>query len=225
MARVLVVDGNVRDATELSRMLARAGHETNIAESGGEALLRLANGDYDLLTIEWMLADMTALELTEAIRRRATHNPVHALIISDFADAENKARALESGVDDFVAKSDADLEIVARVNAALRRPPAVVTNWVVRVGPVLIDKMAHKVVVNELEISLAPVEYRLMEFFLENSGRVLDRKYLLEKVWERRGGIGERTVDVHVRRLRAALEPHKCEHLLQTVRGFGYRFG
>jgi two-component system phosphate regulon response regulator PhoB len=96
---------------------------------------------------------------------------------------------------------------------------------VLEVGPIRLDKLGHKVLVGSEEIELAPVEFRLMAYFMENPGRVMARRHLLEQVWRRRNGIGERTVDVHVRRLRAALEPHACDDLLQTVRGFGYRFG
>jgi two-component system phosphate regulon response regulator PhoB len=146
-------------------------------------------------------------------------------MLSGRREASAVAQALDSGVDDYLAKPVREEELLARVNSALRRPAAPSRENVLEVGPIRLDKLCHKVTVGVREIGLAPVEFRLMAYFMENPGRVLARRHLLEQVWRRRGGIGERTVDVHVRRLRAALEPHSCGDLLQTVRGFGYRFG
>jgi two-component system phosphate regulon response regulator PhoB len=140
-------------------------------------------------------------------------------------EASAVAQALDSGVDDYLIKPVREEELVARINAVLRRPAAPGRDSVLEIGPLRLDRVGHKVTVGSREIELAPVEFRLMAYFMENPGRVMARRHLLEHVWRRRNGIGERTVDVHVRRLRAALEPHSCENLLQTVRGFGYRFG
>lgn len=178
-----------------------------------------------MVVTDWMLRDMSGLEFAHYVRKHANGRLSRVVMLSSRNDAGAVAHALDSGVDDYLTKPFREEELVARVNAALRRPAVPSRENVLEVGPVRLDKLSHKVTVGTGELDLAPVEFRLMAYFMENPGRVLARRHLLEHVWRRRNGIGERTVDVHVRRLRAALEPHSCENLLQTVRGFGYRFG
>lgn len=209
----------------MCEQLGAAGHDTLALCDGEQSLAELARGGCSLVLTEWALPDMTGLELARRIRRLPDGRDIRVLMVSARDEPRAIAQALEQGFDDYITKPPRAEEFVARVNAVLRRPPLPAVNGVVRVGPVLLDRAAHKVTVAGHAIELAPVEFRLMAFFLENPGRVLDRQFLLEQVWRRRSGIGERTVDVHVRRLRAALEPHGCQELLQTVRGFGYRFG
>ncbi len=177
-----------------------------------------------MLVTDAMLRDMSGLELAQFVRKHVNGRLTRVLLLSERSDASSVAHALDSGIDDYLAKPVREEELVARVNAALRRPATPSRESILEIGPIRLDKLSHKVTVRTREIDLAPVEFRLMTYFMENPGRVLARRLLLEQVW-RRNGIGERTVDVHVRRLRAALEPHACENLLQTVRGFGYRFG
>jgi len=178
-----------------------------------------------MIVTEWMLRDMSGLELAHYVRKHANGRLTRVVMLSGRSDAGVVAHALDSGIDDYLVKPVREEELVARVNAVLRRPAAPSRESVLEVGPIRLDKLGHKVTVGAGELDLAPVEFRLMAYFMENRGRVLARRHLLEHVWRRRHGIGERTVDVHVRRLRAALEPHACADLLQTVRGFGYRFG
>lgn len=178
-----------------------------------------------MLLTDWMLRDMSGLELASYLRNQPNGRLTRVVILSSGSNGSAIAHALDSGIDDYLTKPVGHEELLARVNAALRRPATPSRENVLAVGPIRLDKLGHRVTVGVREISLAPVEFRLMAYFMENPGRVLARRHLLEQVWQRRGGIGERTVDVHVRRLRAALEPHSCEDLLQTIRGFGYRFG
>jgi len=168
---------------------------------------------------------MSGLELARYVRRHPNGRLARVVMLSGRNEVGAIAHALDGGVDDYLTKPVREEELLARVNAAMRRPAAPSRENVLEVGPIRLDKVGHKVTVGTREIELAPVEFRLMAYFMENPGRVLARRHLLENVWRRRSGIGERTVDVHVRRLRAALEPHSCENLLQTIRGFGYRFG
>jgi two-component system phosphate regulon response regulator PhoB len=141
---------------------------------------------------------------------------------SDIREAVN---ALEFGADDCLAVPFDRAELIARVNACLRRPAAASTRPDLLVaGPVTLDKAVHSLTVNEQSIELAPTEFRLMTFFLENQGRVFSRDELLRRAWSKNIKAGHRTVDVHVRRLRQLLEPFDCDGYIQTVRGFGYRF-
>jgi len=193
--------------------------------TGALALSRLRKTEHDLIVADANLPDMSGRELIDTIRYSAQLAAVRVLIVTGDTDAGEMARTLERGADDYVTKPVMPEELVARVNAALRRPAALAPEGYIKIGPISLAKASHMELVGSEEIRLSPVEFRLMTFFMENPGRVHDRRELLEKVWRRRAGICERTVDVHVRRLRASLEPHKCEHMLKTVRGFGYRFG
>ena len=168
---------------------------------------------------------MTGLDLAQIIKGSLRTRWTRILMVSSSADRPSIAEAVDMGVDDCVPKSCEAEELVARTSLVLRRPSVMPLDSVLKVGPVTLDRIAHKAAVRGIEISLSPAEFRLIRFFMQNPGRVFSRQQLLDMVWRRRNGIGPRTVDVHVRRLRATLEPHHCDHLLQTVRGFGYRFG
>jgi len=225
VTRILLVDGNPDDRQWVCDRLKAVGHEVVCASDATTAVERIEKRSFDMVVTEWMLRDMSGLELAHFVRKHANGRLTRVLMLSGRREASAVAQALDSGVDDYLAKPVREEELLARVNSALRRPAAPSRENVLEVGPIRLDKLCHKVTVGVREIGLAPVEFRLMAYFMENPGRVLARRHLLEQVWRRRGGIGERTVDVHVRRLRAALEPHSCGDLLQTVRGFGYRFG
>lgn len=225
MTRILLVDGNPDDREWVHTRLKAVGHEVVCAVDATTAVSHVEQRSFDLIVTEWMLRDMSGLELAHYVRKHANGRLTRVVMLTGRDDASAVAQALDSGVDDYLTKPVREEELVARVNAALRRPAAPSRENVLEIGPLRLDKLGHKVTVGARELELAPVEFRLMAYFMENPGRVLARRHLLEQVWRRRNGIGERTVDVHVRRLRAALEPHACESLLQTVRGFGYRFG
>lgn len=224
MTRILLVDGNTDDRDWVRDRLKAVGHDVVCATDATTAVDRLEQRSFDMVVTDWMLRDMSGLEFAHFVRKHANGRLTRVVMLSGRSDASAVAHALDSGVDDYLTKPVREEELVARVNAALRRPAVPSRENLLEVGPIRLDKLSHKVTVGGRELDLAPVEFRLMTYFMENPGRVLARRHLLEQVWRRRNGIGERTVDVHVRRLRAALEPHSCENLLQTVRGFGYRF-
>lgn len=225
MNRILLVDGNANDRSWVKERLEAAGNEIVCASDATAAIDQLERRRFDMLLTEWMLRDMSGLELSHYVRRHANGHFIRILMLSERSHASAVAQALDNGIDDYLSKPVSAEELLARVNAAFRRPAAPSPESVLQIGPIRLDRMGHKVTAAGRELDLSPVEFRLISFFMENPGRVLARRQLLEQVWRRRDGIGERTVDVHVRRLRAALEPHACEGLLQTVRGFGYRFG
>lgn len=225
MARILIVDSQSADRARLTEQCQSVGHECVEAATADAALAEVDQRSVDLVLAAWRLPDMSGLELAAELRRRPGSLLSRVLLVSARTDPQAAAAALDGGVDDFLPKSCAAPELLARVHAALRRPPSTAGGDVLEVGPIRLERHNHKVLVDSNPLPLAPAEFRLIAYFMEHPGRVLARRQLLEQVWRSRNGIGERTVDVHVRRLRAALEPHHCEHLLQTVRGFGYRFG
>jgi two-component system, OmpR family, phosphate regulon response regulator PhoB len=225
MARILIVDSHPADRARLLEQLRSVGHECVETATGDAALAEVDQRSVDLVLADWRLPDMSGLELATELRRRPGSLLSRILLVSARTDPQAAAAALDGGADDFLPKSCALPELLARVHAALRRPPSMTGGDVLEVGPIRLERQNHKVLVDSNPLPLAPAEFRLIAYFMEHPGRVLPRRQLLEQVWRSRHGIGERTVDVHVRRLRAALEPHQCDHLLQTVRGFGYRFG
>lgn len=225
MSRILLVDGSTDDRDRTRDRLRAAGHDVSCVGDATAAVERIEQHSFDMIVTDWMLRDMSGLELAHYARRHANGRQARVIIHTARNDPVAVAQALDGGIEDYMVKPLEPAELIARVNAALRRPAALPVESVLEVGPIRLDKLGHKVTVGSGELDLAPVEFRLMAYFMENRGRVLARRHLLENVWKRRSGIGERTVDVHVRRLRAALEPHACADLLQTVRGFGYRFG
>ncbi len=225
MARILLVDGNAEDRQWVRQQLQHAGHDVTCAGDATTAVDRVEHGSFDLVITDWMLRDMSGLELAHFVRKHANGRLTRVVMLTARNEVSAVAQALDGGIDDYLTKPVREEELVARVNAALRRPASTTPESVLEIGPIRLDRLGHKVTVGVREVELAPAEFRLMAYFLENPGRVLARRHLLEQVWRRRNGIGERTVDVHVRRLRAALEPHGCQDMLQTVRGFGYRFG
>jgi two-component system phosphate regulon response regulator PhoB len=225
LARVLLVDSSSDDRSSISRQLRDAGHDAVCAADAAEALRLLEHSPFDAVITEWLLTDATALDLADSLRRNPRTAGARVLIASRRGEPHDIARAFDHGIDEYLIKPAEAEELVARVNAALRRPVAVSRQDALQVGPVSLNRVAHRVTIHGTEIDLAPAEFRLLAFLMENQGRVVGRKQLLAQVWNRRKGIGERTVDVHVRRLRAAFAPHGCEDLLHTVRGFGYRLG
>jgi two-component system phosphate regulon response regulator PhoB len=225
LARLLVVDGSAEDRTAIVRELRNAGHDAVPAADAAGAYRLLQDSSFDAVITEWLLPDTTALDLAATLRGPAAAGPQRVVVASRRSEARDIARALDSGIDDYLVKSSRPEELVARVNAILRRPFAPPPDSVVQVGRIRLDRVGHRVLVGDAELDLAPAEFRLIAFFMENRGKMLGRQQLLAQVWNRRNGISPRTVDVHVRRLRAALAPFGCQDLLQTVRGFGYRFG
>lgn len=225
MSHILLADGNSRDRKSLEASLRSTGHVVVSVADGMTAIERVQHREVDLMLTEWLLRDMSGLELATSIRRHANGRHARIVIVSAKNETSAITTALDSGVDDYLVKPVRPAELLARVNASLRRPAAPSRQDVVETGPIRLDRLGHRITVGGAELDLAPIEFRLMVHFMENPGRVMQRRQLLEQVWRSHDGIGERTVDVHVRRLRAALEPHGADSMLQTVRGFGYRFG
>jgi two-component system, OmpR family, phosphate regulon response regulator PhoB len=178
----------------------------------------------DLVLLPWTSAK-SARDALVRLREHDVGRQSRVIVWAERSDLRDAITMLELGADDCVTVPFDDAELVARVNACLRRPAATLRPDRLKAGPIVLDKAVHFVHVNEQTVELAPTEFRLMAFFLENQGRVFSRDELLRRAWSKNIKAGHRTVDVHVRRLRQVLEPFGCEHLIQTVRGFGYRFG
>jgi two-component system phosphate regulon response regulator PhoB len=224
MPTVLIVDDEP-DIREVIRF-ALEGAGFRVFEAGhAEEARRLLGGEApDLLLLDWMLPGRSGLELAQQIKQSAKTRGLPIIMVSARGEEEDRIRGLDTGADDYITKPFSPRELVARVNAVLRRARPEDGADTVEIGGLAIDHISRRVSANGQRIDIAPTEYRLLHFFMTHADRAFSRSQLLDQVWGDQVYVEERTVDVHVRRLRKALEPSGHDGLLQTVRGVGYRF-
>ena len=220
--KVLIVEDEASIRKMIAFNLSRAGFDVDEAADCAAARNRIADGRPDLVLVDWMLPDASGLELTRALRREEASRELPIIMLTARTEERDKVTGLEGGADDYITKPFSARELVARINAVLRRTGGA-TEDVLETGHLRLDPISHRVRAGDDEVSLGPTEYRLLKFLMENQERVFTRGQLLDQVWGRNVYVEERTVDVHVRRLRQALEPHGADRYLQTVRGAGYR--
>jgi two-component system, OmpR family, phosphate regulon response regulator PhoB len=218
----------VEDERPIREMIAfglrRAGFEIREAEDCRSARAQLADRLPDLVLVDWMLPDTSGLELTRTLKKDEATREVPIIMLTARAEEEDKIRGLEGGADDYITKPFSPRELLARIKAVLRRGGAGDEDAPLRAGKLVLDVVGHRVTAGEAPVALGPTEYRLLKFFMGHADRVYSRSQLLDRVWGANVYLEERTVDVHIRRLRQALEPSGCDRLIQTVRGAGYRF-
>ncbi len=222
--QILVVEDEKPIRDMIAFGLRRAGFEVLEAEDASTARSKIADRRPDLLLVDWMLPDQSGLDLTRAIRRDKETEDLPVIMLTARAAEQDKVSGLEVGADDYLTKPFSTRELVARINAVLRRTLPVDEAGTIESGGLAMDTLGHRVTAAGEPVSLGPTEYRLLKFFMEHPERVYTRGQLLDRIWGGAVYIEERTVDVHVRRLRKALEPSGLDALVQTVRGSGYRF-
>jgi two-component system, OmpR family, phosphate regulon response regulator PhoB len=222
--QILVVEDERPIREMVAFGLRRAGFEVVEAEDTRVARARIADRRPDLVLVDWMLPDMSGLELTRALKRDKETREVPIIMLTARAEEQDKVSGLEGGADDYVTKPFSPRELLARINAVLRRSPSAAPDELVSAGGLSLDAAGHRVMAGEATVPLGPTEYRLLSFFMTHPERVYARGQLLDRVWGGNVYVEERTVDVHIRRLRKALEPFACDRFIQTVRGAGYRF-
>ncbi len=222
--QVLIVEDERPIREMVSFSLKRAGFEVREAEDSRSARASLADRRPDLVLIDWMLPDMSGLELTRAIKRDRETRALPIIMLTARAEEGDKVAGLEGGADDYVTKPFSPRELVARINAVLRRAVPNGDGELIAVEGLALDQASHRVLVGERTVPLGPTEYRMLEFFMTHPERVYTRDQLLDRVWGGNVYVEERTIDVHIRRLRKALEEFGYDRLVQTVRGSGYRF-
>ena len=220
---ILIVEDELAIRQMIAFNLSRAGFE--VSEAGDSATARdmIATARPDLVLVDWMLPDSSGLELTRALRREEPNRDLPIIMLTARADESDKIKGLDGGADDYVTKPFSPRELIARVNALLRRSTST-SEEPLEAENLKLDPVSHRVTVDDQEIALGPTEYRLLKFLMENQERVYSRGQLLDFVWGQNVYVEERTVDVHIRRLRKALEDLSVDHFVQTVRGAGYRF-
>ncbi len=221
---ILTVDDEPPVRELLRFVLESAGFRVIEAGNARETFVAVAEHDPDLILLDWMLPEVSGVDIARRLRREPESRDIPIIMLTARGEEDARVRGLEVGADDFVVKPFSTRELLARVNAVLRRAGPAAHDGQLEIGGVRLDQAAHRVFVGAEELSLGPTEFRLLRFFLSHPERVFSRAQLLDRVWGRGVYVEERTVDVHIRRLRKALGPQGKDALIQTVRGAGYRF-
>ena len=222
--RILIVEDEQPIREMVVFALANAGYEVREAADARQAQASIADRLPDLILLDWMLPGISGIDYARRLKKDELTRELPIIMLTARAEEEDKVQGLESGADDYVTKPFSPRELVARIRAVLRRGGPAAEDEILRAGDLSLDLASHRVSAGEAPLDMGPTEYRLLEFFMSHPERVYSRSQLLDRVWGSNVYVEERTVDVHIRRLRKVLEPHGYDGLIQTVRGAGYRF-
>lgn len=227
---VLIVEDEPSIAELISINLTHAGFTVARAFQADEALLMMRSISPDLIILDWMLPGKSGVQFAKELRANPSSQSLPILMLTAKGEEGDKVVGLDAGADDYVTKPFSPKELVARVKALLRRhSPAVPEQQkVLSLGPMQLDSVSHRLTITidssgPKSVALGPTEFRLMQFLMANPERVHSRAHLLDNIWGNEVYIEERTVDVHIKRLRASLSPYDCDRFVETVRGSGYR--
>lgn len=221
---ILVVDDE-RAVREMVRFaLEREGFRAIEAADASQTRVALADEQPSLVLLDWLMPGTSGLELTRELRREGVLKETPVIMLTAKTGEGDRVTGLDSGADDYITKPFSTRELISRIHAVLRRTGHAGNDEVLELGGVTLDAASQRVSVGDARVHLGPSEFRLLQFLMSHPERVYTRSQLLDRVWGRNVYIEERTVDVHIRRLRKALSAHGAQHLVQTVRGAGYRF-
>lgn len=223
-AKVLIVEDEDALVTLLSYNLEAGGYNVAVTRSGSDALMVIDEENPDLVILDWMLPGVTGIEICRQIRGRTKTKALPIIMLTARGEEGDRIRGLATGADDYVVKPFSVTELMARVKALLRRSSPKRIADVLEGNGLKLDRSAHRATRFGREVNLGPTEYRILELFMESAGRVLSRSQLLDNVWGRTAEIDERTVDVHVGRLRKSIVRGNESDPIRTVRGAGYVF-
>ena len=221
---ILVVEDEPAIAELITMTLKRSGHHTISASSVDEASRLIDHALPDLALIDWMLPRTSGIELTQKLRANKRTKAIPIIMLTAKSQENDKLTGLEAGADDYITKPFSPRELVARIKAVLRRRAPQLTEDIVETNGLRIDPVAHRITGNGKLVNVGPSEFKLLHFLMTHVERVYSRTQLLDQVWGDHVFIEERTVDVHIRRLRQALEVSGHDAYIQTIRGAGYRF-
>ncbi len=222
--RILIVEDERAIRDMISFALRRASMEPVPCEDALAAQHAIGEALPDLILLDWMLPGMSGLEYARRLKREELTKEIPVIMLTARGEEDDRVIGLDTGVDDYVVKPFSTRELIARIKAVMRRANPGADGQVVKQGDLVLDTGAHRAFAKGDTVTLGPTEYRLLSFFMTHPERVYSRGQLLDQVWGSNVYVEERTVDVHIRRLRKSLEPHSAAHYVQTVRGAGYRF-
>lgn len=223
-ANILVVEDEPAIQELLIFNLQQAGHHVISATSAEQAHSLLRDALPDLILLDWMLPGVSGIEFARRLKAESYTKGIPIIMLTARGEEQDKIAGFETGADDYITKPFSPRELMARIKAVLRRRAPQMTDDLVETGGLRLDPSAHRVSGGGKPIELGPTEFRLLHFLMTHAERVHSRGQLLDQVWGSQVFVEDRTVDVHIRRLRRALEETGHEHLVQTVRGSGYRF-
>ena len=223
-ATVMVVEDEPAIQELVTFNLKQAGHNVVPAQSAEQAQRLIKEAIPDLILLDWMLPGASGIEFAKRLKTEGYTKDIPIIMLTARGEEQDRIRGLETGADDYVSKPFSPRELMARIKAVLRRRAPQMTDEPVEAGGLRLDPATHRVSGNGAPLELGPTEFRLLHFLMTHPERVHSRTQLLDQVWGNQVFVEERTVDVHIRRLRKALEATRHEALIQTVRGSGYRF-
>ncbi len=221
---VLVVEDEDAIRDMLSIVLQQADFFVLTAHDTNRAQHALNEKRPDLILLDWMLPGITGVEWARRLKKDETLRDIPIILLTARGEEEDKVRGLEIGADDYVTKPFSPKELIARIKAVLRRSGKIQDDIQIEAGDLVLNTEQHRLTIGDQHLEVSPTEFRLLQFFMTHPDKVYNRTQLLDNVWGRSVYIEERTVDVHIRRLRKILAEHGRDDLVQTVRGFGYRF-
>ena len=222
-ATIMVVEDEPAIQELIAFNLKQAGHFVIEAPSAEQASRMIKETLPDLILLDWMLPGMSGIEFARKIKSDSYTKAIPVIMLTARGEEQDKVKGLETGADDYVTKPFSPRELNARIKAVLRRRAPQMADELVEVAGLALDPLTHRVTGHSAPVNLGPTEFRLLHFFMTHPERVHSRSQLLDSVWGNQAYIEERTVDVHIRRLRRALEPTRLDALVQTIRGAGYR--
>ena len=220
---VLIVDDEAAIREMIAVALQMAGYRCLEADNAQNAHAIVVDHQPDIILLDWMMPDVSGIELARRLKRETAYADIPIIMLTARSEEDNKIQGLEAGADDYITKPFSPRELIARLKAVLRRTATAGIDEPIEIEGLRLDPGSHRVSSGDTELEFGPTEFRLLQFFMTHPERAYTRSQLLDHVWGGNVYVEERTVDVHIRRLRLALGT-KHEHLVQTVRGTGYRF-
>ncbi|MGR9116637.1 MAG: phosphate regulon transcriptional regulator PhoB [Gammaproteobacteria bacterium] len=221
---VLVVEDEDAIRDMLAMVLEQSGYEACPVADAELAQKAISERMPDLILLDWMLPGISGVEWARRLKKDPMYRELPIILLTARGEEEDKVRGLEIGADDYMTKPFSPKELAARIRAVLRRTGKIQDLAQITLGDLILDTEQHRLTIGDKQLEVSPTEFRLMQFFMTHPDKVYSRMQLLDQVWGRSVYIEERTVDVHIRRLRKILGEYGREDLVQTVRGFGYRF-
>ena len=223
-ANILIVEDEPAIRQMLGFTLAGDGYNFLEAADVEEAHNAMSTMMPDLILLDWMLPGISGVDFARRLKRDPKTSTIPIIMLTARGTENDKVKGLDTGADDFITKPFSTRELLARVRAVMRRTQQISEQDVIELGTIKLDTQTHRVLADNRPVELSPTEFRLLQFFITHPERVYTRNQLLDSVWGHHAYIEERTVDVHIRRLRKLLEPYACDAHIQTVRSVGYRF-
>ncbi len=221
---ILIVEDEPAICDMIAFALAPHGFKTVAVHDAAQAKRHLAVKTPDLILLDWMLPGLSGVKFASDLKRDTATQTIPIIMLTAKAEEANKVQGLDAGADDYITKPFSPKELIARIHAVLRRGGRVSPEGIIQSGPILLNLAEHTVHLKGQRVSMSPILFRLLQYFILHPERVFNREQLLQAVWQGELEVYERTVDVHIRRLRKTLIDHGCDNLIHTVHGVGYQF-